>query len=391
VENYAVTKAGVSQYSSDLTTFQASNCSPVLETAPPPPVVSTGFVGRNVRDFGAVGDGNADDTAAIQSALNGNPSTVYFPRGQYRITRPIALAAGPDWTQIDCIGDRGTKVFGNFDGYLVDSPVWNGDIPSHVTFEKIDMVNGSSSRNAGCVRISGALGSGVENCYLEAWRPITFNRVMDAAVRYCMFRSAGGAFETAGITEKASIAIFCDTNNGVIEDCDIQGYYDGIRVKQGISIRDSRVEMCYRGIVVGVNQDGNDYPGGGRHRGHGMEANTFHIILNYAPFGTIIGGCGMLGDPFSPLSDRPGQAGILINNVGQLVMESVSVDGQFQDAAIKLSAPPVPPPGRTILMAVRAELDVDPAYHAAYPTATAWKGMEFLNRNQITFIQCNNP
>jgi parallel beta-helix repeat protein len=40
----------------------------------------------NVKDFGAVGDGVADDTAAIQAALNTGSKLVYFPAGTYLAT-----------------------------------------------------------------------------------------------------------------------------------------------------------------------------------------------------------------------------------------------------------------------------------------------------------------
>lgn len=40
----------------------------------------------NVKDFGAVGDGVKDDTAAIQAVLNAHPH-VYIPAGAYRISR----------------------------------------------------------------------------------------------------------------------------------------------------------------------------------------------------------------------------------------------------------------------------------------------------------------
>ncbi|MCY3024547.1 MAG: glycosyl hydrolase family 28-related protein, partial [Planctomycetota bacterium] len=47
----------------------------------------------NVKTLGAVGDGVADDTEAIQKALSGvKPgSTVYLPAGTYRITRTLTL------------------------------------------------------------------------------------------------------------------------------------------------------------------------------------------------------------------------------------------------------------------------------------------------------------
>ncbi len=45
-----------------------------------------------VIDFGAVGDGKADDTAAIQRAVNSGIGDVRFPRGAYRITKSIKVA-----------------------------------------------------------------------------------------------------------------------------------------------------------------------------------------------------------------------------------------------------------------------------------------------------------
>src|ERR1700704_1629914 len=45
---------------------------------------------KNVKDFGAIGDGRHDDTGNIQSAVNvgastGNHGTIYFPPGLYRV------------------------------------------------------------------------------------------------------------------------------------------------------------------------------------------------------------------------------------------------------------------------------------------------------------------
>jgi hypothetical protein len=45
----------------------------------------------DVRSFGAVGDGKADDTAAIQKAVDSKTGLIQLPRGVYRITRPIVI------------------------------------------------------------------------------------------------------------------------------------------------------------------------------------------------------------------------------------------------------------------------------------------------------------
>lgn len=48
----------------------------------------------SVKDFGAVGDGVTDDTAAIQAAINSKAGflAVYFPAGTYKVTSQITIA-----------------------------------------------------------------------------------------------------------------------------------------------------------------------------------------------------------------------------------------------------------------------------------------------------------
>jgi len=53
----------------------------------------------NVLDYGAVGDGVANDTAAIQAAITyaeglTKPGAVYLPRGTYKITSPLTITKG---------------------------------------------------------------------------------------------------------------------------------------------------------------------------------------------------------------------------------------------------------------------------------------------------------
>jgi hypothetical protein len=47
-----------------------------------------------VLDFGAVGDGQMDDTEAIQHALDSGAGLVVFPRGNYRITKTLTVDLG---------------------------------------------------------------------------------------------------------------------------------------------------------------------------------------------------------------------------------------------------------------------------------------------------------
>ena len=63
----------------------------------------------SVRDFGALGDGIADDTQAIAQAIASGAGTIHFPTGTYRTTAPIVLPEsqrivghGGYNAQIDC-------------------------------------------------------------------------------------------------------------------------------------------------------------------------------------------------------------------------------------------------------------------------------------------------
>ncbi|MGN2637399.1 glycosyl hydrolase family 28-related protein [Nocardia takedensis] len=73
---------------------------------------------RDVRDFGAVGDGKADDTAAIAAACatDGTPPVIYLPAGDYKVTAWPDL---PDFAVVYGDGADATTVFCDTDTTLV--------------------------------------------------------------------------------------------------------------------------------------------------------------------------------------------------------------------------------------------------------------------------------
>jgi hypothetical protein len=79
---------------------------PSLPLAPPVPVPTLG-----VRAFGATGDGRADDTAAVQRAIDAALRTgggcVHFPAGRYRISRTLRVKSAD---RIDFTGDGTSSV-----------------------------------------------------------------------------------------------------------------------------------------------------------------------------------------------------------------------------------------------------------------------------------------
>ena len=73
------------------TATAAPTATPVPPTATPTP--PTPSAGTSVKDFGATGDGVADDTAELRAALqSGDP--LVFPAGDYRITGELLVGSG---------------------------------------------------------------------------------------------------------------------------------------------------------------------------------------------------------------------------------------------------------------------------------------------------------
>ncbi len=79
--------------------------------------VVPGAGGFDVRAFGAAGDGIADDTAAIQAAIDaGSVGRVVLPRGTYRVVPPPGGAGAltvPEYSQVSLHGESGTYIAGD--------------------------------------------------------------------------------------------------------------------------------------------------------------------------------------------------------------------------------------------------------------------------------------
>ncbi len=59
-------------------------------------LIAGALYGANVREFGAIGDGSADDTPAFQKAADAAQGAIEIPRGVYRLTRTVTLDTARD-------------------------------------------------------------------------------------------------------------------------------------------------------------------------------------------------------------------------------------------------------------------------------------------------------
>jgi hypothetical protein len=119
--------ASVKFTTSQLNSSGAGDASQISYTAPFVGSVTTNVEDKlaqtvSVKDFGAVGDSVADDTAAIQAAYASGAGAVYFPTGTYNLDAAIAVPVGVltygdgyQKSKIRCRNDLANRVFFTLD------------------------------------------------------------------------------------------------------------------------------------------------------------------------------------------------------------------------------------------------------------------------------------
>jgi len=115
----------------------------------------------SVKDFGTVGDGIADDTAAIQAAIvaaRASLRTLLIPGGTYKITSSLTLT-GQDWF-IGCGKDRSVFNYTGSSSAIIAS-AWNG---------KIEGISINTSQNAanGIEVGNNSRNATIDNVYLQS-------------------------------------------------------------------------------------------------------------------------------------------------------------------------------------------------------------------------------
>lgn len=119
----------------------------------------------NVLDYGAAGDGVADDTAEIQAAIDAAEAagggTVYFPEGTYAISAPVTV----DSNYVRLMGE-------GYSSRIVGSNTGSQIYVNTVTFFYISDLyisgNGTYSANKGCINVESSTQVLIERCFCTA-------------------------------------------------------------------------------------------------------------------------------------------------------------------------------------------------------------------------------
>jgi len=231
----------------------------------------------NVKDFGAVGDGVTDDTAAIQAAIDSfGASTsssarglVRLPKGTYKVTSSLYLPI-----EVSLVGDGGrtTKIVGDGDFEIIQ---WYSDIPTYSKGVKISGiwlsgsgVGSGNTNNTGIrldhpfgmdhltledIRLDGFAGYGIQtdqqgsgattNCFqFSTWNNI---RIENCGT---------GVLMGEGFCGESTI------NDLVITDCTTYGVEFGISATsvgaQGLTFNNLVIGRCPTGVYFGAGTSG---------------------------------------------------------------------------------------------------------------------------------------
>jgi hypothetical protein len=178
------------------------NAEEVVYDPPYPSAVPTNVEARlaqtvSVKDFGAVGDGTTDDTAAIQAAFNSGFKNILIPQGTYRITSTLTISG--NGYRIVQAGNLAATLLKDFSGTTI---AWNA---GEVIWENC-CINGQGTTYTGAnqVGILVGVGGGYSS---TLFNPRIWN-IGSACVRFeqdsgSAFKIIGGLLEPIPTTQAA--------------------------------------------------------------------------------------------------------------------------------------------------------------------------------------------
>lgn len=316
----------------------------------------------SAKDYGAVGDGSTNDTAAIQAAIDSLPAnggTVYLPSGTYLVStlimpndpKRVNLVGESMWSTVLKMASpqgpvlRRTSVFGRITGALISDltveahPASDKTNLAHRGFNFTGYTNSHFKRLAykSATNASGGLGVFI---YLDSKNGLTYGNTLEGLMVYGQFGPSRGVFLTNDGTLLAGPNV-CEIRDSTFYACSGLNVaidaYDCTKV----NIRNNLFEDCAGALAVGMAQatliEGNwfELMTGGNiatNSAASIDGSGSVIIGNYMSDGTSF---------IDTINVKP----LWIGNTGP---GSANITGQgvvkFQSAAQTLAGNPQPVP-----------------------------------------------
>jgi hypothetical protein len=192
----------------------------------------------SVKDFGAVGDGVANDTAAIQAAVTANPGKlILIPSGTYKITNTILVAvSGSDAACVRIVGSGSTQTIINnqFAGPAFKFDSGAGAIFAYdVALENLQITSVGS--------VAGSIGVQLDGC--------RFARISNVRITSMASHGIYGFSTIGDLTDTAQIEV----KQTEISSCGGYGIYAGsdtAGIQYNWNLDQVRVGTCTLGGVL---------------------------------------------------------------------------------------------------------------------------------------------
>lgn len=222
---------------------------------------------KNVRDFGAKGDGTPGDDVFIQAAVDyasspsyssANRGIIFFPPGIYQLLNPITFNKADGVSFISFIGASGAKIRGSFPDALLKRDIHkDGPIGGIYTVENLALENNDPSGKA--VMMQSTIGAKIVSCQISSATGIECWSSQSVMVDNCSLTSNGYGGGIGIIAGNATTVIATD----------VTGFSEGLRhFNVGLSILGGRFEVSTIGVNLGV--DYRDIASGTYNNGTGV-------------------------------------------------------------------------------------------------------------------------
>ena len=304
--------------------------------------------GLNVTDFGATGDGKADDTKAIQDAIdfalvNRRP-LVYLPPGHYRTTDTLHLGYGFDFATVALTGDATYSYAGKTAGATllpdaIDRPAINVQGGRGNVIRALSIVG----KNADFIRTKIATPAGMTDADPQGWLspdigPQGLRKFAPyAAITIDAFSGPAPAdgYAAAPVPAFADVRLAAHgrlfSSDVIIDRCWIGGFGVGVAVQpcdadgngDFTKIIASSIGFCVYGVAVGNGQS----------RNVAIRDCTYvgvHTFLTNRHFGR---GVGTLGGPIDNLS---GGASYQLMDVGANAASPLTISHLYFEAQARI-------------------------------------------------------
>lgn len=329
----------------------------------------------SVMDFGAVGDGVADDTAAIQAAINSLPlhtsivsleplgfangGYIYFPSGRYKTTATIDMTRG---IRISGASRESTQIISHHDGSVLRYLDAGTSVQDEIVIENISIWQDDS--------VAASTGAGIE-CFLGP----ASNQSLGVILKNIIVRKT-----YQGV--KLGALIWSSIDNVLVYSCPSYGFnveYDTDGVGSSTTSTSSTFKNCYAflcssgyrikngaycsfvscasdsntdyGYIIDGGQSNSIYSCGMERNGvggiylNGTSGTTINAYILFAtagsPHGIVINNCSgtvLLGGVITALVASGGYGVHVVSTNGYITIIGTVFSGNFVGSEIDSSA-----------------------------------------------------